>query len=141
MASSLANALTLEQPISNLHAKGANQRDYQTMQAMKTITMDLPAVIEEARQVYETEPVAAALMLYEGVIGLDGPEVKSEAHEDWGMSVPTHGENVLRTAFWTLKIMGEDARAGLAPTPTEWDMNISVAQGIVRMMGKPNDPT
>ena len=28
---------------------------------------DIPALIQESRQLYRTEPVAAALMLYEGI--------------------------------------------------------------------------
>ena len=108
----------------------------------KTITkMDLPVVIDEARQVYETEPVAAALMLYEGILALERSEVTSETGEAWHDLTPTHGQNVLRTVFWTLKVMGEDASAGMAPTPAEWDMNISVAQSIVRMMERGHDAT
>ena len=37
--------------------------------------------------------------------------------------------------------MGEDAQAGIAPTPSEWDLNISVAESIARMMAAANDPT
>ena len=36
--------------------------------------------------------------------------------------------------------MGEDAQAGIAPTPSEWDLNISVAETIVRMMEATNKP-
>ena len=111
------------------------------MESKTTIERDLPAVIDEARQVYKTEPVAAALILYEGIVSLERPAPTSETCAGWRQVAPSHGENVLRTAFWTLKIMGEDARAGVAPTPTEWDMNISVAEGIARMMEEPNDPT
>ena len=37
--------------------------------------------------------------------------------------------------------MGEDAQAGIAPTPSEWDLNISVAESIVQMMEGTNDPS
>ena len=37
--------------------------------------------------------------------------------------------------------MGEDAQAGIAPTPSEWDLNISVAESVMRMIEAANDPT
>ena len=58
-----------------------------------------------------------------------------------GVETPnSHGENVLRAALWTIDIMGEDAQAGIAPTPSEWYLNISVAETIVRMMEATNKP-
>ena len=43
------------------------------MQPYETATNNMPTLIREARQVYKTEPVAAALMLYEGISGLKRP--------------------------------------------------------------------
>lgn len=110
------------------------------MQRKKLIEAKLPELINEAQQVYETDPVAAALMLSDGFVSFEKPEATPANPASWHRSIPSHGENVLRTAFWTLKVMGEDAQAGIAPTPTEWDMNISVAWSIMRMMEKANDP-
>ena len=37
--------------------------------------------------------------------------------------------------------MGEDAQAGIAPTPSEWDLNISVAESIAQMLEAANNPS
>lgn len=90
---------------------------------------------------YRTEPVAAALMLYEGISGIKSPTGKPIKDQGQRLETPTHRENVLQTALWSLELMGEDAQAGIAPTPSEWDLNISVAESIARMMEAANDPT
>ena len=111
------------------------------MQPHETATNNMPAPIREARQVYKTEPMAAALMLHDGISGLkrtSAPRIDVQgSHQE---ELP-HGESVLRAALWTLDIMGEDARAGIALTPSEWDLNISVAESVVRMLETANDPT
>ena len=94
----------------------------------------MPALIREARQMYETEPVAAALMLHERIRRLKRPAPAPLKDQGWHQPTTSHGERVLRTALWTIDIMGEDAQAGIAPTQDEWDLNISVAETIVRMM-------
>ena len=102
---------------------------------------DIPALIQESRQLYRTEPLAAALMLYEGIRGmksLTGEPIKAQSRR---FETLTHRENVIQTALWSLELMGEDAQAGIAPTPSEWDLNISVAESIARMMAAANDPT
>lgn len=110
------------------------------MQRKKLIEAKLPELINEAQEVYETDPVATALMLSDGFVGFEKPEATPANPESWHQSIPSHGENLLQTASWILKVKGEDAQAGIAPTPTEWDMNISVARSIMRMMEKANDP-
>ena len=90
---------------------------------------------------YETEPVEAALILSKGFRGINRPPVNSAKDQGWHLQTLTHRENVLQAAFWSLEIMGEDALAGIAPTPSEWDLSISVAESIARMLEAPNDPT
>lgn len=102
---------------------------------------DIPALIQESRRMYETEPVEAALILSKGIRVINRPPSNHAKDEGWHYQTPNHRENILQAAFWSLEIMGEDARAGIAPTPSEWDLNISVAESIVRMMAAPNDPT
>lgn len=102
---------------------------------------DIPALIQESRRVYQTEPLEAALMLDKGFRGLQRPTGKSTKDQAWHHETSTHGENVLRAALWSLEVMGEDAQAGIAPTPSEWDLNISVAESVMRMIEAANDPT
>ena len=100
----------------------------------------ISALIQESRQVYRTEPVAAALMLYKGISGIKsstGEPIKAQGQR---LETLTHRESVLQTALWSLELMGEDAQAGIAPTPSEWDLNISIAESIARMMEAVNDP-
>ena len=111
------------------------------MQAENTTKKISPRLIGEAQQVYESQPVAAALMLYDGISRHDKLPTYPAGQEVWHQPTASHGENLLRTAIWTIKVMGEDARVGIAPTPTEWDMNISVAESIIRMLEGTNDPT
>ena len=110
------------------------------MQATRTTKPPFQGVIAEAREMYETEPVAAALMLHHGILEIEDPIASFTGQAAGQEAPPSRGESLLRTAFWTLKVMGEDARAGIAPTATEWEMNISVAESIVRMMEEANDP-
>ena len=101
----------------------------------------MPALIRDARQVYEKEPVEAALILYKGIRRLKRPTATPFNDQGWHQQTTSHGDSVLRAAIWSLEVMGEDAQAGIAPTPSEWDLNISVAESIVQMMKATNDPT
>ena len=110
------------------------------MQDKELIEAKLQGLINQAQQLYKADPVAAALMLSAGFVSFEKPAATPANRESWHQSIPSHRETDLRTAFWILRVMGEDAQAGITPTPTEWDMNISVAQSIIRMMEKANDP-
>ena len=110
------------------------------MREDEAATTDLPILIQEARQVYETEPVSAALMLHKGIRRLKRQTAAPLDDQGLHRQTASHGENVLRAALWTLDVMGEDAQASIAPTPGEWELNISVAETIVRMMETTSDP-
>ena len=111
------------------------------MRSDQPTKMDIPALIEESRQVYQTEPVQAALMLHQGISAMRGSADKLTKDQSKHPETLSHSKSVLRSAFWSLEIMAEDARAGIAPTPTEWDLNISVAESIARMTEETNDST
>ena len=111
------------------------------MRSHEAATTNMPALIREARQMYETEPVAAALMLHERIRRLKRPAPAPIKDQGWHQPTTSHGENVLRAALWTIDIMGEDAQAGIAPTPSEWDLNISVAESIAQMLKAANNPS
>ncbi len=111
------------------------------MRSNQATRIDIPALIEESRQVYQTEPVQAALMLHRGINAMRGQTDKLTKGQTKSLEMPSYKENVLKAAFWSLDIMAEDAQAGIAPTPSEWDLNISVAESIVRMTEATNDPT
>ena len=103
------------------------------MATLEPTRPDLPALIQAARRLYEAEPLQAALLLYEGMQHAQRPAALSDSSEA-GQRIPNHGENVLRTALWTLEVMAEEAQAGIAPTSCEWELNVSVAESIIRMM-------
>ena len=104
-------------------------------------TTDIPALIREARQVYQTEPVAAALMLHDGISRLKTLSVSPINVRGSHQQELPHDQSVLRAALWTIDIMGEDAQAGIAPTPDEWNLNTSVAESIVQMLEAANGPS
>lgn len=110
------------------------------MQTKKSPKGKLPKLISEAQQMYQTEPVTAALMLHESIRSFEGVAISAN-HESSHELGPTHQENMLKTAFWSMRIMGEDANAGIAPPPDEWEMNISVAESIARMLEGADDAT
>ena len=104
---------------------------------------DMPALIQESRQVYETEPVAAAIMLHKGFRALKRTPTPTfnDLSKYTDLQSTSYDESILQTALWCLDIMGEEARLGIAPTPSEWDLNISVAESIMKMMETSHDPT
>ena len=110
------------------------------MATMEPTHPDLPALIQAARQLYETEPVQAALLLYQGLHDAQQPVALADPRAS-RQCTPNHGENVLRTALWTLEVMAEEAQAGIVPTRCEWELNVSVAQSIIRMMEAQSDET
>ena len=111
------------------------------MRSHEAATTNMPALIREARQMYETQPVAAALMLHGHIRRLKRPASAPLKDQGWHQPTPSHGENVLHAALWTIDIMGEDAEAGIAPTPDEWNLNTSVAESIVQMLEAANGPS
>ena len=111
------------------------------MRSDEATRADIPALIQQSRRMYETEPVEAALTLSKGIRAINRPPANHAKDQGSHLQTPNYGENVLQAAFWSLEIMGEDALAGIAPTPSEWDLNISVAESIMRMMAASNDPT
>ena len=100
---------------------------------------NMPALIQDTLQVYHTDPIAAALMLHKGIRGLTTTTTPS-FNEGPDQQPASHDESVLQSALWSLDVMGEDARLGIAPTPCEWDLHISVAQSIINMLAAYNDP-
>ena len=82
------DTLTPKRTTGNLHITSADQKECETMTPRTTTKMDLPFVIDEARQVYETEPVAAALMLYEGILALERSELPPETSAAMARSHP-----------------------------------------------------
>ena len=111
------------------------------MKAKEKVRPNLPALIDEAQRVYEREPIEAARMMYDGICGLESPATTPASGPGWQQLPPTHGESILQRAFWTLKVMGEDAQIGIVPTSIEWGMNVAVAESILRMMGATDGPT
>ena len=102
-------------------------------------TDSVPAFIEEANQLYSTDPAGAVAMLYEGTRKLrekmpETGEVKKKAREQ--RSERERQLMLLESAHQLMDWLLEDAQEGIFPEPWVWDVDLGVAQDIVRMTRK-----
>ena len=102
-------------------------------------------IIEEAQELYQTDPVTAATVLTGGVNdllkarGLTLAGCGEQSNEDIrhpGLPRPTAKEQRLRNACWSLTPTARDAAAGIAPDPEEWAMDMGIARSAIRLMGE-----
>ena len=101
--------------------------------------------IEWAQELYQTDPLSAAIVLTDGVndllkargLALSGYGDGSNGHV-WhpGVPRPTAKEQGLRNACWSLARTARDAAAGIAPDPDEWAMDVGIARSAIRLMGE-----
>lgn len=101
--------------------------------------------IEEAQELYQTDPPSAAIVLTEGVNdllksrGLTLAGCGERANGDIrhpGLARPTAKEQGLRNACWSLARTARDAAAGIAPDPDEWAMDVGIARSAIRLMAE-----
>ena len=99
--------------------------------------------IERAQELYQTDPVTAAIVLTDGVNdllkarGLTLAECGEQSNEDIrrpGLPRPTVKEQGLGRACWSLARTARDAAAGIAPDPEEWAMDVGIARSAIRLM-------
>ena len=97
-------------------------------------TESMPAFIEEANKLYVTDPAGAVARLYEGTRELRGsvtltgePSSKNEKNRQLRLLQSAHG---------LMEYLREDAEEGIFPEPLEWELDIGVAQDIVRITRK-----
>ena len=101
--------------------------------------------IERAQELYQTNPLAAAIVLTEGVDdllkgrGLTLAGCGEQSNKDiWhpGLPQPTAKEQGLGNACWSLARTARDAATGIAPDPEEWAMDVGIAKSAIRLMGE-----
>lgn len=102
-------------------------------------TGPIPAFIEEADKLYKTDPAGAVALLYEETRKLrdkmpDTREISKKAldHQSEREQQLMLLESGHRLMDWLL----EDAQEGIFPEPWVWDVDLGVAQDIVRLTKK-----
>ena len=97
-------------------------------------TESMPAFIEEANELYKTDPAGAVKMLYEGTRKL------REKIPERGTRGPKGFKNerdrqlfLLETGHQSMDWLFEDAQEGIFPEHWVWEVDIGVAQDIVRI--------
>ena len=103
-------------------------------------TEQMPTFIEEANRLYAKDPAGAVALLYAGTLELKrkmpterpkGPKgFKNERERQLFLLESGH-----RLMDWLV----EDAQEGILPDPMEWELDIGVAQHIVRITTKYGD--
>ena len=99
-------------------------------------TEQMPAFIEEANRLFATDPAGAVALLYEGTRKLrermpETREFRKKAREQ--RSERERQLMLLESAHQLMDWLVEDAQEGLFPEPLVWEIDIGVAQDIVRM--------
>ena len=99
-------------------------------------TEPLPPFIEEADKLYKTDPAGAVALLYEGTRKLrekmpDTREISKKAREH--RSERDRQLLLLESGHQLMDWLVEDAQEGILPELLEWELDMGVAQGIVRM--------
>ena len=102
-------------------------------------TEPMPAFIEEAAKLYKADPAGAVALLYEGTRKLkekmpDTREIskKSREHRSERERQVLLLESGHRLMYWLV----EDAKEGIFPEPWVWEVDLGVAQDIVRITRK-----
>ena len=96
----------------------------------------MPPFIEEANRLYATDPAGAVALLCEGTRKLrekmpETGDFKKKARED--RSERERQLMLLESGHRLMDWLIEDAQEGILPDPMEWELDIGVAQHIVRI--------
>ena len=102
-------------------------------------TESMPAFIEQANELYQTDPAGAVELLYKGTLELrnrmpETGEVRMKAREH--RSERERQLMSLESAHELIDWLLEDAQEGIFPEPWVWKVDLGVAQDIVRMTRK-----
>ena len=105
-------------------------------------TEQMPPFIEEANRLYGTDPAGAVALLYEGTRKLregmpETGEFRKKAREE--RSERERQLMLLETGHRLMLYLWEDADEGIFPDSLEWELDIGVAQDIVRITRKYGD--
>lgn len=97
-------------------------------------TESMPAFIEEANELYKTDPAGAVALLYKGTL-----ELKGKPHRNVAARPTTDKDRdrlILDAGFRLMEWMKEDAQEGILPIPLHWELKIGVAKDIFRITTK-----
>ena len=100
-------------------------------------TEPMPAFIEEANRLYLTDPASAVALLYKGTRELKPkmPDKRPKGPKDF-KSERDRQMFLLESAHELMDWLIEDAEEGILPDPLTWELDMGVAQDIVRMTGE-----
>ena len=97
-------------------------------------TEPMPAFIEEASDLYKTDPAGAVALLYKGTLEL---KRKMPAERPKGPSGFKNERErqlfLLDSGHRLMDWLAEDAQEGIFPEPQVWELDLGVAQDIVRI--------
>ena len=97
-------------------------------------TESMPAFIEEANELYKTDPAGAVALLYKGT-----RELKGKRYKEVPAGLPKDNDRdelILDAGFRLMEWMKEDALEGILPIPLLWELKVGVARDIVRITAK-----
>ena len=94
-------------------------------------TESMHAFIEEANQLYLTDPAGAVALLYEGAKELKRKPSSKGVTES--KTEKSRDARILEAGFQLMEWLKEDALEGILPDSLEWELDIGVAQHIVRI--------
>lgn len=102
-------------------------------------TEQMPAFIEEANRLYASDPGGAVALLYEGTRKLrermpETGEFRKKAREH--RSDRERQLMLLESAHRLMGDLLEDVNDGILPDQLEWELDVGVAQDIVRLTMK-----
>lgn len=101
--------------------------------------------IQRAQELYQTDPLAAAIILTDGINNLLEPhgltlslsvETPNGHIRHPGVPYPSVPEQRLKSACHNLARTARDAAAGMAPEPDEWEMDVDIARSAIRLMAQ-----
>ena len=96
--------------------------------------------IEEADRLYQKNPLAAAVNLFDGIREFGNDHL--EATQSWD-AMKEYAEKTgswnLETGYWSLMTMAQDAERGRSTSPEEWKEQVQIAQTVARMIEEAHD--
>ena len=99
--------------------------------------------IERAQELYQTDPVAAAIMLADGIndlleshgltLSLSAERPNGDIRHP-GIPLATIPEQELEAACRSLDQTARDAAAGRTPDADEWDLDVRIARSTIELV-------
>lgn len=97
-------------------------------------TESMPSFIEEANELYRTDPAGAVALLYAGILELKRKMPTERPKGPKGFKNERERQLfILESAHQSMDWLVEDAQEGIFPDPSVWELDLGVAQDIVRI--------